>query len=143
MIQGVVPNDWREANITALFEKGSKSESQNYRPVSLPSVICKQMESIIKDEIIKHVNNELIIGSQHGFTKGRSCLTNLLKFFEKVTNAIDKGKPFDCIYLDFVKAFDKVSHFRLIKKLKAHEVDGNVAKLIFFLVNWKESAHSY
>ena len=47
------------------------------------------------------------------------------------------------IYLDFAKAFDKVPHFRLIKKLKAHGVDGNVAKWIFFLVNWKEAASSY
>ena len=70
MVQGVVPNDWREANITALFKKDSKSASQNYRPVSLTSVICKQMESIIKDEIIKHLNIfKLITGSQHGFTK--------------------------------------------------------------------------
>ena len=75
------------------------------------------MESIIKDEIIKHLNIfKLTNESQHEFTKGRSCLTNLLEFFEKVTNAIAKGKPFDCIYLDFAKAFYKVPHFRLIKK---------------------------
>ena len=70
-------------------------------------------------------------------------LTNLLDFFETVTNAIDKGKPFECMYLEFAKAFDKVPHFRLIKKLKANGVDGNVAKWIFFLVNWKEAARSY
>ena len=74
---------------------------------------------------------KLINGSQHGFTKGRSCLTNLLEFFEKVTDAIDKGKPFDCIYLDFAKAFDKVPHCRLIQKLKVHGVDGNVANGFF------------
>ena len=51
--------------------------------------------------------------------------------FEKVMDAIDKGKLFDCIYLDFAKAIDKVPYFRLIKKLKAHEVDGNVTKWIF------------
>ena len=85
----------------------------------------------------------MIKGSQHGFMKGRSCLTNLLEFFEKVMDAIDKGKSFDCIYLDFAKGFDKVPHFRLIQKLKAHEVDGNVAKWIFFLVNWKEAARGY
>ena len=91
------------------------------------------MESIIKDEIIKHMNIfKLINESQHGFTKkGRSCLTNLLEFFEQVTDEIDKGKPFDCIYLDFAKAFDKVPHFRLIKKLKTHDVDRNVTKWIF------------
>ena len=56
------------------------------------------MESIINDEIIKHLNIfKLINGSRHGFT----CLTNLLEFFEEVTDAIDKGKPIDCIYLDF------------------------------------------
>ena len=48
LIQGVVPNDWREAYITALFKKGSKSTSENYRAVSLTSVICKLMELIIK-----------------------------------------------------------------------------------------------
>ena len=51
--------------------------------------------------------------------------------FDKVTDAIDKGNPFDCIYLDFAKTFDKVPNFRLIKKLNAHGVDGNVAKWIF------------
>ena len=102
------------------------------------------MESIIKDEIIKQLNIfKLKNGSKHGFTKGKSCLTNLLEFFEKVTDALDKGKPFDCIYLDFAKAFDNVPHFRLIKKLKTHGVDGNVAKWIFILVNWKEAARSY
>ena len=67
----------KQNNITAffkkdaLFKKGGKSASQNYRPVSLTSVICKLMESIIKDEIIKHLNIfKLINGSQHfGFTK--------------------------------------------------------------------------
>ena len=132
LVQGLVPNDWREANITALFKKGSKSASQNYRPVSLTSVICKLMELMIKDEIIKHLNIfKLINGFQHGFTKGWSCLTNLLEFFKKVTNAICKCTPFDCIYLDFAKAFDNVPHFRLIKKLKVHEVVGNVANAFF------------
>ena len=78
-----------------------------------------------------------------GLQKVRSCLTSLFEFFETVTDAIDTGKPFYCIYLDFAMAFDKVIHFRLIKKLKVNEVDGNVAKWIFFLVNWKEAARSY
>ena len=56
LVQDVVPNDWREANISALFKKGSNSASQNYRPVSFTSVILMLMASIIKDEIIKHLN---------------------------------------------------------------------------------------
>ena len=102
------------------------------------------MESIIKNEIIKHLNLfKLINRSQHGITKRRSYLTNLLEFFQEVTDAIDKGKPFDCIYFDFAKAFDKVPHLRLIQKVKAHGVDGNVAKWIIFLVNWKKAVCGY
>jgi hypothetical protein len=66
------------------------------------------MESIIKDEIFEHLEkHNLIKDSQHGFTKGRSCLTNLLEFLEEITRVIDSGKPVDVIYLDFAKAFDK------------------------------------
>ena len=59
---------------------------------------------------MEHLNEYNVVkGSQHGFTRGRSCLTNLLEFFE-VYEKIDEGKPVDVIYLDFAKAFDKVPH---------------------------------
>ncbi len=63
----------------------------------------------MKDQICQHLDKyNLINSSQHGFTKGKSCLTNLLEFLEDVTLALDKGEPVDAIYLDFSKAFDKV-----------------------------------
>ena len=80
------------------------------------------MERIVKDNVVEHFNEYNVIkGSQHGFTRGRSCLTNLLEFFEEVYERIhvDEGKPVDVIYLDFAKAFDKVPHKRLAKKLQA------------------------
>src|SRR6218665_2529898 len=81
----------------------------NYRPVSLTSVVYKVMERIVKDNVVEHLNEYNVIkGSQHGFTRGRSCLTNLLELFEEVYERIDEGKPVDVIYLDFAKAFDKV-----------------------------------
>ena len=58
-------------------------------------------------------------------------------------DAIDKGKLFDCIYLDFAKAFDNLPHLKLIQKFKVNGVDGNVAKWILFLVNWMEAAFDY
>ena len=117
-----------------LFKKGNRSEPCNYRPVSLTSVVCKVMERIVKDNIVEHLNEHNIIkGSQHGFTRGRSCLTNLLEFFEEVYERIDEGKPVDVIYLDFAKAFDKVPHKRLAKKLQACGIRGQV---LAWIQNW-------
>ena len=111
---GIVPADWKDAGITPLFKKGKKSDPQNYRPISLTSLICKILESLIKDSILSHLNNfSLIRDSQHGFTKNRSCLTNLLEFMEEVTSSLDCKKSVDIIYLDFAKAFDKVPYQRL------------------------------
>ena len=110
----------KEANIIPLFKKGSRNKSVNYRPVSLTSVICKLLEAIIRDHMMDFlIKHKLINPSQHGFLKARSCLTNLLCFFEEITKWVDKGSPVDVIYLDFQKAFDKVPHQRLILKLKS------------------------
>ena len=124
---GSVPVDWRVANVIPLFKKGGREKTGNYRPVSLTSVVGKMLESIIKDEIAEHLDSSNRIGpSQHGFTKGKSCLTNLLEFFEDVTRKMDKGEPVDVVYLDFQKAFDKVPHRRLVGKIRAHGIGGRV-----------------
>ena len=126
-----VPMDWRRANVAALHKKGSRSSSSNYRPVSLTSHVCKVLESILRDYIVDHLDKHNLIGdSQHGFRKGRSCLTNLLLFMDDITQYVDKGYPVDIIYLDFAKAFDKVPHYRLIQKLKAHGINGQVKSWI-------------
>ena len=97
-------------------------------------LVCKIMESILKDSILGHLEKYgLIRGSQHGFIKGRSCLTNLLEFLEDVTLNLDEGKPVDIIYLDFAKAFDKVPHQRLFKKVVAHGIGGNIS---LWIQNW-------
>ncbi len=59
-------------------------------------------------------------------TKGKSCLTNLLSFYSKVYEAVDNGDSYDILYLDFSKAFDKVPHQRLLRKVRAHGIDGKV-----------------
>jgi len=97
----------------------------------LTSIVGKLCESIVKDRIVQHLlEHKLLKNSQHGFTSGRSCLTNLLDFFESVTKELDKGNEVDLVYLDFCKAFDKVPHCRLIKKLHAHGVQGQVLEWI-------------
>ena len=72
------------------------------------------------------VTHSLINDSQYGFLPKRSCLTNLLELLEYVNSAVDQGKPVDVIYLDFQKTFDKVPHARLLSKLKAHGISGDV-----------------
>jgi hypothetical protein len=85
------------------------------------------MESVIKDELMLHLNQQnLIRDSQHGFIPGRSCATNLLTFQEEVTKCVDEGVPVDIFYLDFAKAFDKVPHGRLLVKLESKGVTGNL-----------------
>ena len=130
--EGIAPLEWKEANIIPLFKKGSRNKSVNYRPVSLTSVICKILETIIRDHMMDFlVKHKLINPSQHGFLKARSCLTNLLCFFEEITKWVDEGSPVDVVYLDFQKAFDKVPHQRLILKLKSHGMGNSI-------INWIE-----
>ena len=129
--EGVVPFEWKEANIIPLFKKGSRNKSENYRPVSLTSVICKLLERLIKDHMVDFlVKHKLLNSSQHGFLKARSCLTNMLCFLEEITKWIDVGSPVDIIYLDFQKAFDKVPHQRLLLKLKAHGIGDSITDWI-------------
>ena len=68
--------------------------------------------------------NQGIRPSQHGFTNGRSCLTNLISVYDKVTHLVDEGKAVNVVYLDFSKAFDTVPHSTLVEKLAAHGLDG-------------------
>jgi ribonuclease P/MRP protein subunit RPP40 len=131
---GIVPKEWKLANVSALYKKGSKELAGNYIPVSLTSHVGKVMESVIKDVMVEYLmKNELINASQHGFVKGKSCLTNHLEFFEKVTEWVDNGEPVDVTYLDFQKAFDKVPHKRLLHKVKDMGIEGD---LLCWLQDW-------
>ena len=92
--EGIVPLEWKEANIIPLLNSFSRNKSVNYRPVRLASVICKVLESIIRDHMMDFlIKHKLINPSQHGFLKAKSCLTNLLCFFEEITKWVDEGLP--------------------------------------------------
>ena len=109
--------------MTPIFKKGVKCKPENYCLISLTSLVCKTMESLLWDKIVDHLQkNNLINPSQHGFMKQNSCLTNLLEFLEVITSLLDEGHSMDVIFLDFSKAFDTVPKNRLFEKLKAHSI---------------------
>ncbi|CAM4572930.1 unnamed protein product, partial [Caretta caretta] len=106
-----VPDDWKKANVVPIFKKGKEEDPGNYRPISLTSVLGKIMEQILKESILKHLEERKVIkNSQHRFTKGKSCLTNLIVFYDKIIGSVNEGKAVDMLFLDFRKAFDTVSH---------------------------------
>ena len=80
----IIPSEWKEASSRPLFKNGLRNKPENYRPVSLTSVVCKLLETLIRDSMVEFlVKHNLINTSQHGFLKARSCLTNILCFLEE------------------------------------------------------------
>ncbi|GAB0204475.1 mitochondrial enolase superfamily member 1 [Grus japonensis] len=120
---GEVPEDWRKANVTLVFKKGKKEDPGNYRPVSLISIPGKMMEQLILGIINKRGEKKVIGRDQHGFTKGKSCLTDLIAFHNGTTGWLDEERAVDVVYLGFSKAFDTVSHNILIGKLRKCGLD--------------------
>jgi len=128
--EAVLPEDWKNANVTPIFKKGEKADPKNYRPVSLTSICCKVFEHVIHSQVMQHLDQHHILSdSQHGFRKNRSCDSQLVLTAYDLAGALDKQKQVDVIILDFSKAFDTVPHHRLINKLKFYGINTQ-------LINW-------
>ena len=132
-----LPEDWKIGHITAIYKKGKRKLASNYRPVSLTSILCKVLESLIPESIIEHFKwNKLFSTKQFGFISGRSTTLQLLTVLESWTKTLDEGGTVDCIYMDFMKAFDTVPHQRLLEKIKRYGIGGSVLGWISaFLTN--------
>ena len=128
---GEIPMDWSLAFITAIYIKGNKSDPGNYRPVSLTSIVCKLMETIIREDIMRHMKtNKLFSQKQFGFLPGRSTVLQLIKVIDDWMSILEKGEAIDVIYCDFMKAFDKVPHHRLLEKVNSYNLGGKCFKWI-------------
>ena len=124
---GQLPDAWKAATVVPIYKKGPKGDPGNYRPISLTSVCCKLMERLIRRKLLEFLNdNNYFCNAQHGFRPRRSCITQLLTVVEQWTEWLDGGIQFDCIYLDYKKAFDSVPHRRLMEKVRASGITGNV-----------------
>ena len=131
---GTVPSDWRTANIVPIYKKGDKSNPSNYRPVSLTSICSKLIEHIIFSQIMTHYDNHHILADvQHGFRPGRSCESQLIITTHDLASALDDKQQVDAVVLDFSKAFDRVPHQRLLKKLQHNGINGS---LLYWIQNF-------
>ena len=118
--QATVPKEWRKANVVPIFKKGDHSAASNYCPVSLTSIASKVIEHIISSQVMRLLDiNDVLHDAQHGFRKRRACETQLLLGADDFLKTVDKNLHTDAIMLDFSKAFDRVAHKHLLKKLEA------------------------
>jgi hypothetical protein len=147
---GYIAKQFKHQIVTPIHKKSSKAEAANYRPIALTSHLIKIFERIIKKQLVRHlVSNNLMCRNQHGFTKGKSCLTQLLHHIDIIINNLLENMECDVIYLDFAKAFDKVDHQILLKKCHAYGVRGKLLTwLNCYLTNRHQTvvisgSHSY
>ena len=122
-----LPSEWKHANDSSIYKKGKKTVPQNYRPVSLTYILCKIMESIIRDHVIDHMTTNKLFGNKRfGFISGCSTTLQLLHVLTILCEILDEGGTIDVIYCDFMKAFDKVPHGRLLFEIERYGITQNV-----------------
>ena len=134
--EGRIPPNMKRQYITPHHKKGSKTIASHYRPISLTPHEMKTFERLVRDDLVEHLEvNNIINNTQHGFRKGRSCLTQLLHHHDQILQNLNNGFETDVIYLDYAKAFDKVNHKLLIQKLEVYGVEGKLLKWLWDYLN--------
>ena len=138
---GVIPKHYKLQFVAPIHKKDSVVFAPNHRPISITSHVIKIFERVVRNYLQNYLeSNSIINPNQHGFRKGKSCLTQLLAHYDELLqNALD-GKETDVIYVDFAKAFDKIDHEILLRKLALYGINGNLYK---WLDNFLMDRHQY
>ena len=138
---GVIPKVMKRGVITPIYKGGDRYEAKNYRPVALTSHIVKVFERIITSKLTSYLEGEgLMNREQHGFRRYRSCASQLIQHHQDILEALGEGHSFDTVYLDFSKAFDKVDHGILLRKLHALGVGGYILRWVHSFLSNREQA---
>ena len=141
---GLIPSSYKAQMIIPIYKKGAKTDVKNFRPISLTCHEVKIMERVLRKLIVEFLEaNSLINNNQHGFRHNRSCCTQLLSQLDYVLTHSVLGFDVDSIYIDYAKAFDKVDHGLLLKKLNHYGIVGNFFNWIKdFLTNRTQTVFS-
>ena len=127
---GSLPADWKLAHIVPIHKKGDKDDIENYRPISLTSIISKVFEKCIRDELLLECQ-KFLHDSQHGFLPLKSGSTQLVPFSHDISIGFNSNNLIDVIYFDFAKVFDTVNHDIILLKLKnEYKIDGLMLKFV-------------
>lgn len=128
--ESYVPDIWKASNVVPIFKgKGDVSDPSNYRPISLTPTLSRLFERVMRNLIMTDLKSRLS-DSQHGFRSNRSTVTNLLIAYDFVSNQVDRRKAVDVIYLDMSKAFDKVDHLLLLRKMLKMGLDPTIVAFV-------------
>ena len=132
LYQSCFPSSWKIPNVIAAFKNsGDRSNSGNYRPISLLPIISKVFESLMASSIIRHMDSlNLFSDCQYGFRSSRSTADVLTVINERLSRALEAGGQGRAVALDISKAFDKVWHAGLLHKLRGYGINGHLLDLI-------------
>lgn len=125
----VFPTVWKEAQIVPIHKKGSKLNVEHYRPISIINIFAKIFEKLVFDMFYACLSRS-IPEEQHGFMRSRSTATNLACFVEFSLQTLEKRGQVDVIYTDFEKAFDRVDHIILLRKLEHLGIHGDLLRWV-------------
>ena len=118
------------------LRKEIKHAQANYRPISTTCILSKLLEHIVTSKVVRHLDqHKILYDLQHGFRAKRSCETQLTMLMEEIQQNLSEGKQTDVILLDFSKAFDSVSHEKLIHKLHGYGIRGETLSWIKTFLN--------
>ncbi|CAB3985999.1 Hypothetical predicted protein [Paramuricea clavata] len=120
-----IPTEWKLANIIPLHKKGVKEQVENYRPISLLSIVSKTLERCVLNHLFLRIQ-ESVHSAQYGFIIGRSSTSQLLSTLHKIGKDLDKRLQTDVVFMDISKAFDTVDHAKLLQKLRDFGLSGSL-----------------